>query len=262
MTIENGGSLSTRYAMLTALLLASPALDAQQELRRGDVHQHSVATAQLAIEDGRLDLSLQFPGANLVGFEHPPRDAAQAEALEAATARLAAGDWLVLPADAGCRTTVSVDRPGFAVEASMGDEAGPTSAFDAPSDPHRQDDHDHGDHDHGDHDHGDHDHGEHDHGEHDHGEHSRDDHQHGDHDHDHGHDDADHDHHHDHGDQGHAEFHVVVVADCSNPAALDRLALDLFDDWPDNRSIRVDAITATRQWRHELTEAAPGIDLQ
>lgn len=227
MTIENGGSISPRYALLTALLLASPALDAQQELRRGDVHQHSVATAQLAIEDGRLDLSLQFPGANLVGFEHPPRNAAQAEALETATARLAAGDWLVLPADAGCRTTVSVDRPGFAVEASMADEAGPTSAFDAPSDPHHHDDHDHVDHDHADHDHG---------------EHSHDD--------------------HDHGDHGHAEFHVVVVADCSNPAALVRIALDLFDGWPDNRSIRVDAITANRQWRQELTDAAPGIDLE
>ena len=227
--VESGRSRTPRNALLAALLLASPALPAQQELRRGDVHQHSVATGQLAVEAGRLDLSLQFPGANLVGFEHPPRDAAQAEALEAATTRLAAGDWLVLPADAGCRTTVSVDRPGFAVEASMEDEAGPTSAFDAPSDPHRHDDHDHVNHDHGDHDHGDHDHADHDHDNHDH---------------------------------GHAEFHVVVVADCSNPAALDRLALELFDGWPDNRSIRVDAITATRQWRQELTETAPGMDLE
>jgi hypothetical protein len=54
----------------------------------------------------------------------------------------------------------------------------------------------------------------------------------------------------------------VVVADCANPAALDRIALDLFDGWPDNRRIRVDAITATRQWRQELTAAAPGIDLE
>jgi hypothetical protein len=242
MTIMLGGSISPRNALLTALLLASPALAAQQELRRGDVHQHSVATAQLAIEDGRLDLSLQFPGANLVGFEHPPRNPVQAEALEAATARLAAGDWLVLPVEAGCRPTVSVERPGFAMETSTSDEAGSTSAFDAPSDPHRRDDHDHGDHDHGDHDHGDHDHGDHDHGDHDHGDHD-----HGD---------------HDHGDHGHAEFHVVVVADCANPAALDRLTLELFDGWPDNRSLRVDAITATRQWRQELTQAASRIELE
>ena len=251
MTIENGGSLSPRYAMLTALLLASPALDAQQELRRGEVHQHSVATAQLAIENGRVDLGLQFPGANLVGFEHPPRDDAQAEALETATARLAAGDWLVLPADAGCRTTVSVDRPGFAVDASTTDEQQAISAFDAPSDSHRHDDHDH-DHDHGDHDHGDHDHADHDHGGHDEADHDHGDHSHDDHDH------ADHD----HGDHGHAEFHVVVVADCSNPAALDRLALELFDGWPDNRSIRVDAITADRQWRQELTGTASWIELE
>lgn len=258
-------------ALLTALLATGFAAQAQDTVRRGDVHQHSVATARLAIEDGRLDLSLQFPGANLVGFEHPPRDDEQAAALDAATARLATGDWLVLPADADCTTSVIVERPGFGVDSSASEPGEAGSAFDGST---GSQGHAHGaGHEHGDgHEHDQRHDRSHDHG-HEHGAEQEHGHDHGhghDHDHEHEHDD---DRHHDHdgeADHGHAhdehpdhaEFHVDAVALCERPGALATIELDLFTDWPDNRSIRVDAISPSRQWRKELSPDDRSIDLE
>ena len=175
------------------LMTSIPAAVAQTEIRRAGAHVHSVAAAQLALEDGRVDLMLQIPGANLVGFEHPPRVEEQSELLASARARLAAGDWLVFSDGAGCATDISVDMPGFAASGHEHDHS-----------------HDHEDDQHG--------------------------HVHQDHEHD-GHD--------------HAEFHLTVTADCERTP--DWLEVRLFDGWPDNRSIQLDAISATQQWRAELT---------
>ena len=221
---------------LPTLLLALIALaPAEAQVRRADAHVHSLATGQLAVEAGRLDLMLQVPGANLVGFEHPPRGDEQAARLAAARERLEAGDWLLLPDAADCRIDVDVELPGF--DAAAGARG-----------------HDHGgDHAH-DHDHAgghDGDHGHHHHGSHDH------DHQH-EHEHEHGHD-------HDHGEHGghdhqHAEFHVTVAADCAR--APEWVEFRLFDGWPENRRIRLDAITATGPLRTELTADAPRLKLR
>lgn len=175
------------------LMTSIPAAVAQTEIRRAGAHVHSVAAAQLALEDDRVDLMLQIPGANLVGFEHPPRDEEQSELLASARTRLAAGDWLVFADGAGCATDISVDMPGFAASGHEHDHS-----------------HDHEDDQHG--------------------------HVHQDHEHD-GHD--------------HAEFHLTVTADCERTP--DWLEVRLFDGWPDNRSIQLDAISATQQWRAELT---------
>lgn len=217
--------------------LGLPAM-AQDGIRRAGAHEHSVAAGQLAVERGRLDLMLQIPGSNLVGFEHAPRTDEQRRALAAARQRLAAGDWLVLPDAAGCTPGIEIDLPGFEGQGGH--------------DHHRDGAHDH---EHGD----DSEHG------HD-SEHGKD-HAH-DHEHASGHD-GDHDHHHgdghEHGshaghDHQHAEFHVTVAADCAR--APEWVELRLFEGWPDNRRIRLDAITATRQLRSELTAASPRLELR
>ena len=196
------------------------AATAQDQIRRADAHEHSVAAAQLAVEAGRIDLMLQVPGANLVGFEHPPRNGEQRATLDEARRRLAAGGWLVLPAAAGCSSDFEVEMPGFEDDGSTAN----------------------GEHEHGD----DHDHDE---NEHDH-----------DHEHDHEHDDHEHGEH-EHGSQ-HAEFHVTAMAECDRPEALEWVEIRLFEGWPDNRSLRVDAISATSQWRAELTADQARIALQ
>jgi hypothetical protein len=52
----------------------------------------------------------------------------------------------------------------------------------------------------------------------------------------------------------------MVAADCARAPAW--VELRLFEGWPDNRRIRLDAITETRQSRSELTAAAPRIELR
>jgi len=186
-------------ALICSLSLAAASLSAQTEIRRAGAHEHSVGTGQLAVESGRVDLMLQIPGANLVGFEHPPRDAAQRDRLERARVRLAEGGWLLLPERARCRTTLKVDLLGF--ESGIDDES-------------------------------------------------------------HGHDHA---HGHDHGngeEHAHAEFQVTASAECERPGALEWIELRLFDGWPDNRSLRVDAISENAQWRSVLSAEQPRIELQ
>lgn len=197
-----------RFPTLLLVLIALAPADAQ--VRRADAHVHSLATGQLAVEAGRLDLMLQVPGANLVGFEHPPRGDEQIARLTAARERLVAGDWLVLPAAADCSVDVNVELPGFAAEPDA--------------------------------------HASHDHAE----DHARD----GGHDH-HATDGEDHDH---DGQHAHAEFRVTVAADCADRP--EWVELRLFDGWPDNRRIRLDAITATGPLRTELTADAPRLKLR
>ena len=189
--------------LLIPLCAVPVAAAAQNEIRRADAHEHSVAAAQLAVEAGRVDLMLQVPGANLVGFEHPPRNGEQRARLDEARRRLAAGDWLVLPEAAGCSSDFKIEIPGFEDDGSTANS-----------------EHEHGD------------------------EHKH-----------------EHDHDHEHGSQ-HAEFRVTATAECENSEALEWVEIRLFEGWPDNRSLRVDAISATSQWRVELSADQPRIALQ
>ena len=115
IVISIRNSLMNRLLPLLIPLCAVPvaAATAQDQIRRADAHEHSVAAAQLAVEAGRIDLMLQVPGANLVGFEHPPRNGEQRATLDEARRRLAAGGWLVLPAAAGCSSDFEIEMPGF-----------------------------------------------------------------------------------------------------------------------------------------------------
>ena len=77
------------------------------------VHEHGVADVKL-VQDGRL-LLVEFEGAldNLVGFEHPPRDESQQQALIQADLHLRQTDGLfILPENAGCKSSdVYVELP-------------------------------------------------------------------------------------------------------------------------------------------------------
>ena len=224
-----------RLLPLLISLCAVPvaAATAQDQIRRADAHEHSVAAAQLAVEAGRIDLMLQVPGANLVGFEHPPRNGEQRATLDEARSRLAAGAWLVLPEAAGCSSDFELKMPGFEVDGAASNGA-----------QEQGDDHEH-DHEH---EHDNEDDHEHNHDEHDHEEHEHDGHAHEQDDHENG--------------SQHAEFQVTAMAECDRPEALEWVEIRLFEGWPDNRSLRVDAISATAQWRAELTADQARIALQ
>ena len=89
-------------AAAAALVLAVPLVaQAQREL---GAHRHGHGTVNLAIEGARVLIELEAPGADIVGFEHAPRSAAEREAVATATATLKAPLALfTLPEEAGCR---------------------------------------------------------------------------------------------------------------------------------------------------------------
>jgi hypothetical protein len=92
-------------SLATAALLAFawPAL-AEPEHRELGAHQHGHGSLDIAVEGNRLTISLDVPGADIVGFEHPPASPAETAAIETAKTRLGKPlDLFKVPAAAGCK---------------------------------------------------------------------------------------------------------------------------------------------------------------
>lgn len=75
-------------------------------------HEHGVAALDVAQEGQTLDVYLQSPLANLLGFEHAPKDARQRQLVQDLAQWLQSGSWLQLPAQAGCQV-VQTDVQGL-----------------------------------------------------------------------------------------------------------------------------------------------------
>ena len=69
-------------------------------------HVHGVAELHVAIDGRALEIDLESPLDNLLGFEHPPRSDSERAAVRAMAARLRqAQTMFVTPAAAQCKTT-------------------------------------------------------------------------------------------------------------------------------------------------------------
>ncbi len=228
-----------------ALALSSNLLWAQfdEPMRQHDAHVHGEARGHLSIDATSLQMTLEIPAFNLIGFEHPPADAAQRELLDGVMSNLESIAWIATDPAAGCTaTSVDIDTPGLVAEAQHDDHD-----HDA-----HDDDHDH-DHAQGDsHDHHDHGHN-HDGDSHDHHE-SDPDHNHHEHD-DHHHDD-DHNHDHDHG-----SFEVTLTFDCARTTVLRWIDVDLFSDYDNNRLIRLDVLSDALVTQVDLVPGRFRVDL-
>ncbi|HRQ64769.1 MAG TPA: DUF2796 domain-containing protein [Xanthomonadaceae bacterium] len=92
-----------RTIILCLAVTLALALPASAEIeRQHDAHVHGEAELKLALDGGALELELELPGMDAVGFEHPPRDAAQKAAIAEAIADLEAAAWINLPTSARC----------------------------------------------------------------------------------------------------------------------------------------------------------------
>lgn len=92
-----------RILLLFAALTASGAL-AQEARRQHGAHTHGEGRLAIAIEGARLEMELEVPASDIVGFEHAPGNAKQRKALADAKERLAKGGELFRPAaEAGCK---------------------------------------------------------------------------------------------------------------------------------------------------------------
>jgi hypothetical protein len=96
-------SLTTLAVAAVALATASMPTAAEEAHRELGAHVHGHGTLNIAIEDKRVELELEVPGMDIVGFEHAPSTDDQKAAVEKAKAQLAEPlAVFALPAAAGC----------------------------------------------------------------------------------------------------------------------------------------------------------------
>lgn len=117
----------------TLVVFSSPLAVAETERQLGP-HEHGHGTLNLAVEGQSLQMELEVPGADIVGFEHEAKTAADQAKIEAAKKTLAQPLALfALPDAAGCKVTSAT----IAVAAeSDHDEHGHEHEHDADSDDH------------------------------------------------------------------------------------------------------------------------------
>lgn len=65
-------------------------------------HEHGHAELLVALEGGLLELELRLPGMDAVGFERPPANEAERDAMAGVLAALEGAAWLSFPLEAAC----------------------------------------------------------------------------------------------------------------------------------------------------------------
>lgn len=212
ITIPATGTIRTIAAGFCVLL---GTMTVQAAERQHDAHEHGVSEVKLAVEGNTVEIELESPGADIVGFEHTPATEADKVAVAKAAAILAKGGDVFAPAPAAQCSLIDADI----------DAPGMKTGHD-----------DHGKKDHGHKDHDDHDKKGHAHG------HAHDDEKKGK---DHAHGDK-------HLEDGHAEFKAHYRFRCQNTDKLTHIDVKLFQHFPRAQEMRVQAITPAGQFVREL----------
>jgi hypothetical protein len=100
-THPNGKPMKNLICIALLGLVAS--FGAQAAERQHGAHEHGVGKLNLAQEKDEVEIELEIPGADIVGFEHAAESAEDRKAVEAAVKKLKAGASLFrFPAAAGC----------------------------------------------------------------------------------------------------------------------------------------------------------------
>ena len=100
------GSIARPFWLVQIALMACTAggSTAWSESRERDAHVHGHGRLNVAVEGAQVDIELMVPGADIVGFEHRPRTAAQKASARKAAATLRSGDKMfVFPTGAKCK---------------------------------------------------------------------------------------------------------------------------------------------------------------
>ena len=204
------------------LLLAGTVLPAlADEHRHHGAHEHGVGILNIAQEGPGLQIELDSPAVNIVGFEHAPNSEEEHEALDSELARLRDGAALfMLPVEAGCRL-VSVD-----VKTPMaGYEGSEAHAVDAHDDEHQAAHHEAGEHRDG---------------------------------HDPAGEEGAHDEGNEH-EAAHADIDAAWHFTCEQPDRLDRVGVRLFDVFPRTQRLQVQYITEKQQGAASLDASQPEV---
>lgn len=96
------GTLALLASLMAAPLSADEHAHAAEHEQHG-AHEHGVATLSLATGEAGLEIMLESPAANLLGFEHTATSAADKQKLADVKLKLEAGaDLFAINAEAGC----------------------------------------------------------------------------------------------------------------------------------------------------------------
>lgn len=95
--------ITLTIAVLAMLQITGNLAAAEQGHEQYAAHMHGEAQLLVALEGNRLEIELDSPAMNIVGFEHDPRDPGQEKIVQQAAAQLRQPERLfTLPASAGC----------------------------------------------------------------------------------------------------------------------------------------------------------------
>ena len=203
--------------LILILILVTCSLGASAAAQ--STHVHGQGQVGMAIDQNLISMTLESPGADIVGFEHEARTAEEKTAVIEALKQLSDPMFVIqLPANASCK----VVQASSEVTSENGDEG-------------------HADHEeheeHADHD----DHEKHE----DHDEHE----EHADHD--------DHEKHEEHENEAHGSFIAEYQLECATIAAIDSIKFVYFDHFRNAQSLMVVLIDKNGQHRHEISRDNP-----
>jgi hypothetical protein len=98
--------VSAKIATIPALCVQLAIAASADEIESHHAHEHGVASLNVGIEAGRVELEFDSPAINVIGFEHAPRtDAEKAAASRAQRTLQDARRLFVLNGEAECRAT-------------------------------------------------------------------------------------------------------------------------------------------------------------
>lgn len=96
--------MKIHHLIIVAASFAASLPAGAQERRELGAHEHGTGRLNIAIEGKRVSMELEVPSADIVGFEHAAKTAAQKTAIKQARATLKnALDVFKLPAEAKCK---------------------------------------------------------------------------------------------------------------------------------------------------------------
>ena len=212
------------------------------EHREHEAHEHGRGMLDIVAEGEELVVEFRIPAANVVGFEHAPRDDAEREAVrKAAETFRNPASVLVLPAEAECEVEeAEAGIVGMGAEDHDEEHGHEGEDHDHDADDHAKEEHDEDeDHDHAKEEHDedeDHDHAKEEHDEHD--EHS-----------------ADSD------GEAHSELRATYHFHCHAPERLVRIEVRVFEHLLDAEEIDVRVVTATAQTAMEIHPGEAVVEL-
>ncbi len=199
----------------------------EQEHRAHGSHEHGAAQLDIVLAGNELAFEWRSPAANLLGFEHQAKTEAQKQQVSQVNALLSKANSIIdLPESAGCTLASSQINSDIL----------------KPSSEHHEE-HEHEEHEH----------------EHEHEEKHADDHAH-EHEekhadtHEHEHEEKHHDEHeHEEHGSAHADISVSYLFNCSNPSAITKLPVTLFQHFPLTEKVQVQGIINDQQMATSLT---------